>query len=551
MNYFRAPVLLSLLLVFIASSVQAIPKVTRSGKYLYTDAGTRFYIKGIAYQNQGTVVASANNVFEEPSSFTDPLAVGSACQRDLPFLQQLGVNVLRVYSVNSSLNHDTCMNLFSQAGIYTIIDLALPLNGSIDRLSPSWSTNLLDQYIATIDTFDKYDNVLAYNVGNEVIVQNTTSVAPYVKAAARDTKAYLQSKGSAALVGYAAIDGTSDFIVPLANFLSCDPSNSNSDSTSIDLYGLNDYEWCGDSTFQASYAGTTSEFSQYNVVAYFSEFGCITSPPRLWTEVVALFSSDMTSVWSGGIAFSYFPAQSAQGQFGMVTISADGSTITPSGDFTRLQAEYSTVNFTNSPTQSAAGAAVYPSCPASSAAFDASTTLPPTPNDPACSCLEKNLSCQFTPTTNNFTAIVGQLLDVGCSFLAQAGGSCNDIGGNGSTGVYGRISGCDPSTKLSYVMSQYYEATNRNAQSCSFAGNGTVNPSASSSVSASAAASSCIANAAAVFTPSAPATTGGGSSPTSSSKSGGSVSLVGGLDAIVGMSVMIIVGVMGAVWTFV
>jgi len=71
------------------------------------------------------------------------------------------------------------------------IDLTLPLNGSIDRLSPSWSTNLLDQYIATINTFDKYDNVLAYNIGNEVIIQNTTSVAPYVKAAARDTKAYL------------------------------------------------------------------------------------------------------------------------------------------------------------------------------------------------------------------------------------------------------------------------------------------------------------------------------------------------------------------------
>lgn len=71
------------------------------------------------------------------------------------------------------------------------IDLALPLNGSIDRLSPSWGTNLLDEYINTIDAFSKYDNVLAYNIGNEVVIQTTTSVAPYVKAAARDTRAYL------------------------------------------------------------------------------------------------------------------------------------------------------------------------------------------------------------------------------------------------------------------------------------------------------------------------------------------------------------------------
>lgn len=71
------------------------------------------------------------------------------------------------------------------------IDLALPLNGSIDRIVPTWSTNILNQYINTINTFSKYDNVLAYNIGNEVVVSDGTQVAPYVKAAARDTRAYL------------------------------------------------------------------------------------------------------------------------------------------------------------------------------------------------------------------------------------------------------------------------------------------------------------------------------------------------------------------------
>lgn len=71
------------------------------------------------------------------------------------------------------------------------IDLSLPLNGSINRDDPAWSTNLLDEYIATIDAFSKYDNVLAYNVGNEVVLSNITLVSPYIKAAARDVKAYL------------------------------------------------------------------------------------------------------------------------------------------------------------------------------------------------------------------------------------------------------------------------------------------------------------------------------------------------------------------------
>lgn len=164
-----------------------------------------------------------STAFPEPSDFVDPLADGNGCARDLPYLQQLGINTIRVYSVNSSLNHDACMSALSGAGIYTMyvlatahyvhqngyvdstggmlmlvtffsyaassIDLSLPLNGSIDRASPQWGTNLLDLYITTIEVFSKYDNVLGYNVGNEVANSiNTTIVAPFVKAAARDVK---------------------------------------------------------------------------------------------------------------------------------------------------------------------------------------------------------------------------------------------------------------------------------------------------------------------------------------------------------------------------
>jgi hypothetical protein len=66
------------------------------------------------------------------------------------------------------------------------------VNGSIDRVSPSWTTNLLDLYIKTIDKFLPYPNVLGFTIGNEIVNgSDATVAAPFIKAAARDTKAYL------------------------------------------------------------------------------------------------------------------------------------------------------------------------------------------------------------------------------------------------------------------------------------------------------------------------------------------------------------------------
>ncbi|EIW86348.1 glycoside hydrolase family 72 protein [Coniophora puteana RWD-64-598 SS2] len=534
------------------ASAEAVSKVSRSGRYLYTQDGSRFYIKGIAYQPQGSVVASASNPFLEPSTFVDPLADSNACSRDIPYLQQLGVNTIRAYSVNSSLNHDACMKALSNAGIYTIIDLSLPLNGSIDRASPSWTTSLLNQYINTIDAFSSYDNVLAYNVGNEVVTApNETSAAPFIKAAARDVKAYLNSKGSSALVGYAAIDGDESWRDPLASYLSCDPSGSNSGATSIDLYGLNNYEWCGNTTFSQAYSAVETDFSSYNVAAYFSEFGCITAGTRYWTEVGALFSSQMSPDWSGGIAFSYFPATSAQGQFGMVNISSDGSTVTTGQEFNSLKIEYGSVSPPNSPSQSSSSAS-YGSCPSQSANFIGSTSLPSTPNAAACSCFENDLSCQFTPQTSNYSTILGDLLNYACSQLGQMGSSCNGIAANGTSGQYGAVSQCDPSIMLSYVMSEYYTLQNSNAQACYFAGNGTVNSYAPSGTSGlSAASSSCLASATSVFTPSATGgSSSGGSGGGSSGNSGGAISLEDPR-ALAGLGVMLAVGLMSGVWTLV
>ncbi|KAI0028292.1 glycoside hydrolase family 72 protein [Vararia minispora EC-137] len=544
-------------LVSLSVNVFGLGKVTRAGKYLYNQDGSRFFIKGVAYQPQGQVDTSSG--FVEPTTFTDPLADSASCSRDIPFLQQLTVNTIRVYSVNASLNHDACMQALSAANIYTVIDLSLPVNGSINRSAPTWTTGLLDQYIETINAFNKYDNVLAYGIGNEVVIANdqtSSAAAAYVKAAARDTKAYLKSINSTALTTYSAVDGP-QWIIDFANYLSCDPTGTNSDAAAIDLYGLNNYELCGNQTFDQAYASKTQSFSNFNVAAYFSEFGCVNPSPRVWADVAALFSSQAVPVWSGGLAFSYFPAVSSQGQFGMVNVS--GNTVTTGQDFANLKTAYGQVQFTNSPTQSAAPSPSYPACASNDQTFLVSTTLPPTPNLAACNCLDQNLSCLFTPQVSNTSAIIGELFNAACSLLGQVGQNCNAISGNGTTGVYGAASACSPETQLSYVMTQYYESQNEVAQACSFAGNGTVNTAAGTNVaSENSAISSCLASATGTSVPTAPAgstagpagsagSSGSSGSGGSGSGSGNKTSAAAGLSA--GFALMVLTSMLCGVMT--
>ncbi|TYJ51935.1 hypothetical protein B9479_007474 [Cryptococcus floricola] len=523
-----APLALALPLLSLAA---ALPDITRAGKYLYDDSGDRFYIKGVAYQPQGELAASseansANGGFPEPSSFHDPLSSPENCTRDVPYLQQLGINAVRVYSVNSSLDHDACMKTLSDAGIYLLLDLSLPLNGSIDRSSPSWTTNLLDQYTATINVFNAYDNVLGYNVGNEVVnLASNTNALPFVKAAARDTKAYLKSIGSSAFVGYAAVDGDADFRNSVAEYLTC-----GDDDTILDIYGFNNYEWCGDQDLSASHWDTiTSGFSDLPIPTYMSEFGCITSPPRLWTEVAALYVSPVSDVFSGGVAFSYFPTSDG---YGIVTISDDGKTISTTDDFTRLSTQFNATSPANSPSQSSSNSnSTTTTCPAESSSLLASSDLPPTPDASVCSCLEeKSFACHLTDAALNSPTIIGSLLDYTCSLLgsSNSSASCDTISGNGTSGSYGQLSSCSPAIKLEYVMSVYYQS-NPVSTSCDFDGNATLSTSSSKPNTASdadTAAQSCLAaeKSGGVFTPSASSAAASATSTSTSSSSAAATS---------------------------
>ena len=211
-------------------------------------------------------------------------------------------NVIRVYAIDPTKDHSECMNLLANAGIYVISDLSSP-GQSINSDQPEWNLDLFSRYTSVVDALQNYTNVMGFFAGNEVSNQpNRTAAAAFVKAAVRDTKAYIAAKKYRTIgVGYATAD-VSQIRVQLADYLNCGDS-----STSIDFWGYNIYSWCGDSTYQASgYEARTQEFSNYSVPSFFAEYGCNTQGTRTFQEVGTLYGNAMSQVFSGGIVYMYF-----------------------------------------------------------------------------------------------------------------------------------------------------------------------------------------------------------------------------------------------------
>ncbi|KAJ2752325.1 1 3-beta-glucanosyltransferase gel4 [Coemansia pectinata] len=284
--------LVSAAILGLASQAASIdPLVIKGSKWFNSKTGAQFFVKGIDYQPDIT----------STSAVRDPLADTAGCTRDLPFLKDLGVNAIRVYQTEPFGNHDKCMSMLADAGIYVMLDLSTPTE-TINRDTPSYDVDLLGYYQRKVDTFSKYDNVFAFLAGNEVTnAYNNTGASAYVKAALRDVKSYIKSKHLTIPVGYATNDDA-DIRWQLQTYFDC-----GSISDRADFYGINLYEWCGPTaTFESSgYADVVKNFTSWDVPVLLTEYGCNAIKPRTFPEIAAIYGSNMTSSFSGGFVYEY------------------------------------------------------------------------------------------------------------------------------------------------------------------------------------------------------------------------------------------------------
>lgn len=264
---------------------------------------------------------------------------GDVCLRDATLMQRLGVNTIRVYNLDPDLDHSACASIFNAAGIYMILDVNSPLpNQSLNRGAPweSYSKDYLTRVFQTVSGFMNFNNTLGFFSGNEVINEDSVPLVPaYIRAVTRDLKDFIAKRAPRPIpVGYSAAD-VRPLLMGTFNYLSCGLSN---DTTSnIDFFGLNSYSWCGDATFQSSgYDVLVSDFSNTTVPIFFSEYGCNNVYPRIFTEVPALYSPQMTPVFSGGLIYEY---SEEPNNYGLVNLN-DNGTVSLFKDYNTLQSQF-------------------------------------------------------------------------------------------------------------------------------------------------------------------------------------------------------------------
>lgn len=338
---------LRLLWLCLLSFSMGLDPIVLKGNQLYNSrTKERFYLKGVAYSPDlyanVTCGGTAVNSIPGEDHFTDEKE--PYWSKDIPLLQALGINSVRLYNVDPSKNHDKFMAALESAGIYAVVSSTVTVGpGVLDASKAAvstpgagcYTTGLLYSAKLIVRQFAKYNNTLAFVVANEIGQYEDAGgnlkpgyhAIPCVKALVRDLRVYMKlcSCGMRYIpLMYAATD-----LEPQPNgakprdlisqYLTCGEH-------AVDLYGVNIYTWCAySSSFatKSTYKTVTDAYRNYNVGMVFSEYGCtygqfenyypFTDDPtqqaetsqRTWKQIDTLFSKNMSDVFSGGFAYQY------------------------------------------------------------------------------------------------------------------------------------------------------------------------------------------------------------------------------------------------------
>jgi hypothetical protein len=334
---------ISLIVSFVGLVHSLIPLEVKGNRFVqpaldYGDDGKEFVMIGVDYQLGG---ASSY----DPDSGEDVLSDEDVCLRDAYVLQQLGVNTIRVYTVNPWINHDKCMSIFNAAGIYVLLDVNTPLGGeSLSRSDPgdSYHEGYLNHVFGVIDAFKGYPNLMGFFSGNEVVNDGDSAkkVPQYIRALQRDMKQYIAKHADRDIpVGYSAASDTK-LRAAMWKYLECGDDVSRSD-----FYGLNSYDWCSgrDDWKSSGYGNLQDTFKDSSIPVFMSEYGCNVSRPRTFEEVNKGLYGDLSKSFAGGLIYEYGEEDN---NYGLVDVKDDG-TLKFKKDYDNLKKEFKKIKEPN------------------------------------------------------------------------------------------------------------------------------------------------------------------------------------------------------------
>ncbi|KAJ1659044.1 40S ribosomal protein S27 [Dispira simplex] len=431
------------------------PLVIKDKLWFDKSTGEQFFFKGIAY---------APKLDDPDPKNPDPLANPDGCERDLKVFKDLGLNSIRVYEVQLGRDHDKCMKLLEDNGIYLIIDLNTPTY-SINRESPQYDTQLYSYHVQKASELAKYPNVAAFVVGNEVTNEpGNTDASMYVKTMIRDVKSYLNKASVSIPVGYATNDDAA-IRRQLQEYFVCGEEEER-----IDFYGVNLYQWCGSKTdfVSSGYSDVVKNLTDYPVPVLLTEYGCNINRPRTFDEIGSLYGSDMDKVFSGG--FMYVYSEDEKNSYGLVNIKGNDVEIIDQTEYDNFKDMLANAKPSGEKLDSYNGKGSVPECPKVDDIWHSNEKLLPTPSDAKCSCVLEALSCTLaaSPKGDNNTSYmktVSEALDFACGE-----GACDDISADAKKGVYGEYATCNTTVKTAVAMSTYYKSQKENKEACDFDG---------------------------------------------------------------------------------
>ncbi|KAK8110271.1 1-3-beta-glucanosyltransferase gel1 [Apiospora kogelbergensis] len=276
----------------------------------------------------------------------------------IPLLQELGINTLLVYTIDNTKSHDVAMDMLAKAGIYVIAGLSTK-HQCVNRAAPfdSYTPDLVQHYFATLDRMAVYPNTLGVVVANEVLNSpGATAGAPVVRALVRDVKRYMALHAAAAKSEGAGAGAHQQYRVLPVGVSSSGIRNvfldefryltGGAPEEAVDFFSVadggmcgwqwNEWSWVGRSSMQVSGWNRLLEwFENTHVPVFFSEYGTTTgeSTPRKFHETTAIYSPEMTRVFSGACVYELYEGPN---HYGLVVVRADG-TLEKQRDFGYLQ----------------------------------------------------------------------------------------------------------------------------------------------------------------------------------------------------------------------